>query len=156
EKQKGFADKILVGISQMTDLVDKILDAGRLDPEGNYQLNRETCDVAKMVSEIVEMNTQPAERKSIKLSANISPTLPILNLDSVMLRRAVNNLVDNAIKYTPENGSVTVGAKIHDNDLVLSVKDTGLGISPENLKTLFGRFIRIRRREHQGVKGSGL
>jgi PAS domain S-box-containing protein len=156
EKQQGFADKIIGGIAQMTDLVDKILDAGRLDPEGNYQLNRETCDVTKIVTDIVAAHAQPAEKKNLTLSANVDPGLPILNLDDVMLRRALNNLVDNAIKYTPDGGTITVSATIRDNDLVLSVKDTGLGISEENQKHLFERFRRVRRREHQAVKGSGL
>ncbi len=156
EKQKSFADKIVGGIAQMTDLVDKILDAGRLDPEGNYELNREACDVAKVVSDIVGNHMQPAEKKNLSLNAQVDPGLPILNLDDVMLRRALNNLVDNAIKYTPENGAVTVSAAIQDNSLLLKVKDTGLGISEENQKHLFERFRRVRRREHQSVKGSGL
>jgi PAS domain S-box-containing protein len=156
DKQKGFADKIIAGIAQMTDLVDKILDAGRLDPEGNYELNREACDVAKVVTDIVGNHAQSAEKRNLSLKVQIDPGLPILNLDDVMLRRAVNNLVDNAIKYTPESGSVTVSATIQDNNMLLSVKDTGLGISEEHQKHLFERFRRIRRREHQTVKGSGL
>src|SRR5262249_21766302 len=108
EKQQGFADKIISGIVQMTDLVDKILDASRLDPEGNYELNREPCDVAKMVSDIASNHQQPAEKKNLNLGTDVDPAIPILNLDDVMLRRALNNLVDNAIKYTPEHGSVTI------------------------------------------------
>ncbi|MEP7288007.1 MAG: ATP-binding protein [Chloroflexota bacterium] len=156
EKQQSFANKIIAGIAQMTDLVDKILDASRLDPEGNYDLNRETCDVAKVVSDIASMHQQPAEKKNLALIVEIDGTLPILNLDDVMLRRALNNLVDNAIKYTPEKGIITVGAKIKDNNLIVFVRDTGLGISEENQKHLFERFRRVRRREHQAVKGNGL
>ncbi len=156
DKQKGFADKIVAGVAQMTDLVDKILDAGRLDPEGNYELNREACDVAKVVTDIVSNHAQPAEKKNLSLNVSVDPALPVLNLDDVMLRRALNNLVDNAIKYTPERGSITVSAVIQDNNLLLSVQDTGLGINEENRKHLFERFRRIRRREHQAVKGSGL
>jgi signal transduction histidine kinase len=156
DKQKGFAEKIISGIAQMTDLVDKILDASRLDPEGNYELSRDTCDVAKIVTDIVSNHSQPAEKKGLKLSVALNTALPILNLDDLMLRRALNNLVDNAIKYTPENGAITVGANVQDNNLLLTVQDTGLGISEENQKHLFERFRRVRRREHQAVKGNGL
>lgn len=156
EKQKGFADKIVAGIAQMTDLVDKILDAGRLDPEGNYQLNREACDVTKIVTDVTGAHAQAAEKKNLALSANVESGLPILNLDDMMLRRALNNLVDNAIKYTPERGKIVVSAAFHDNNLLLRVTDNGLGISEENQKHLFERFRRVRRREHQAVKGSGL
>jgi PAS domain S-box-containing protein len=156
EKQKGFADKIIAGIAQMTDLVDKILDASRLDPEGNYELNREPCDVNKMINDIANMHRTPAEKKLLTLNVDMDQSLPILNLDDVMLRRALNNLVDNAIKYTPENGSITLSANVKDNNLVFAVRDTGLGISEENKKILFERFKRVRRREHQTVKGNGL
>jgi len=156
EKQRSFADKIIVGIAQMTDLVDKILDASRLDPDGNYELNRDACDVAMVVSEIASTHQLPAEKKNLRLTVEMDPALPILNLDDLMLRRALNNLVDNAIKYTPESGAITVGATIQDNNLLLTVKDTGLGISEENQKRLFERFRRVRRREHQAIKGNGL
>ena len=156
DKQRSFADKIIVGIAQMTDLVDKILDASRLDPDGNYELNRDACDIATVVSDIASTHQQPAEKKNLSLTVEMDPALPILNLDDLMLRRALNNLVDNAIKYTPENGAITVGASIHDNDLLLTVKDTGLGISEEDQQHLFERFRRVRRREHQAIKGNGL
>ncbi len=156
ERQKGFAEKIVAGIAQMTDLVDKILDASRLDPEGNYTLDRNACDVAKVVSEVVSNHAQSAERKRLTLITEIDPAVPILNLDDVMLRRAMNNLVDNAVKYTPEDGRILVRARVENNNLLLSVQDTGLGISEADQAYLFERFHRVRRREHQTVKGSGL
>jgi PAS domain S-box-containing protein len=156
DKQKGFTDKIVAGIDQVTDMVDKILDAGRLDPEGNYELNREACDIYKLVTDVIGNHVQPAERHNLTLTTETDPGLPILNLDDMMLRRALNNLVDNAIKYTPEGGKVFVRAFTKDNSLILSVTDTGLGISEENQKHLFERFRRVRRREHNAVKGSGL
>ncbi len=156
-KQKDAAEKIVGGIAQMTDLVDKVLDAGRLDPQtGYYDLMREPCDVLKMANEIITTHTMPAEKKDLKLIAHIDQTMPILNLDEAMLKRALNNLVDNAVKYTPEGGTVTVSAAVKESNLVLSVQDTGLGISQENQQHLFERFRRVRRKEHQRVKGSGL
>jgi len=155
DKQKGFTEKIATGINQMTDLVDKILDASRLDPDGNYQLNREQCDVSKVIHEVISLHSAAAEKKGLALKAEISEPLPILSLDEVMLKRALNNLTDNAIKYT-QTGSITLKATVKDNALQLSVRDTGAGISEENQKLVFERFKRVRRREHQGVKGSGL
>lgn len=156
-KQRDFADKITTGITQMTDLVEKSLDAGRLDPEtGYYQLNREFCDLAKVASDVVATHQQSAEKKGLKLDAQIDPNLPLLNLDVMLVKRALNNLVDNAVKYTPGGGTITVSAFTKDETVVLSVHDTGLGISPENQRHLFERFRRVHRTEHQRVKGSGL
>ncbi len=156
-KQKDFADKITTGITQMSDLVEKSLDAGRLDPEtGYYELSRELCDLAKVTSEVVGTHLQSAEKRGLTLTAEIDPELPLLSLDVMLLRRALNNLVDNAIKYTPAGGAVTVTAFSDDSAVLLSVRDTGLGISPDNQRHLFERFRRVHRTEHQRVKGSGL
>jgi hypothetical protein len=65
-------------------------------------------------------------------------------------------LVDNAIKYTPENGAVTVGAHIINGDLRVSVQDNGRGISHEDQQELFDRFVRIRNKETAKIKGIGL
>jgi signal transduction histidine kinase len=98
----------------------------------------------------------PAEKKGLTLVADIDPNLPLLSLDETLLKRALNNLVDNAIKYTPEGGAITVIAAVQDDRLLLSVKDTGLGISKENQEKLFHRFKRLYRTEHKSIKGSGL
>lgn len=156
ERQTTFLDKIQGGITQMTDLVEKILDASRLDPEGNYRLNREPCDVVKMVQEVVSTHTSGAEKKQQTLVAEVDEGLPILNLDDVLLRRALNNLTDNAIKYTPQSGRIVVRAVTHNDQLIISVQDSGKGISPEDQKTLFTRFKRIRTTDNIKVKGSGL
>jgi PAS domain S-box-containing protein len=156
EKQQGFAEKILAGVVQMTDLVDKILDASRLDPEGNYALVRDTCDVTKVISDIVSNHQAAAEKKNLALGVEMDAGLPILNLDDTMLGRALNNLVDNAIKYTPDGGKITVAAHIQNDNLLLTVRDTGLGIREEDQKHLFERFRRVQRREHQMIKGNGL
>jgi signal transduction histidine kinase len=68
----------------------------------------------------------------------------------------VINLVDNAIKYTPNGGKIEVGVKRQKSDVIISVKDNGLGISPEYQKHIFDRHVRIPRKEHKKVKGTGL
>ncbi|MDW8300721.1 MAG: histidine kinase dimerization/phospho-acceptor domain-containing protein, partial [Anaerolineae bacterium] len=135
ERQRVFTEKIQNGIKQMSDLVEKILDASRLDPEGNYRLHREPCDILKMVSEVVATHAAAAEKNSQTLLTETAPNIPILHLDDTMMRRALNNLTDNAIKYTPPNGTITVRAEVRDNTLLLSVRDTGRGISPEDQRT---------------------
>jgi PAS domain S-box-containing protein len=156
DKQKGYQDRIMGGVLQMSDLVEKVLDVRKLDPDGNYRLHREPCDVIQMVSDVVSTHAPAAEKKGQKLVSEVDAVLPILALDEVMLRRALQNLVDNAIKYTPAEGTITIGAKKVENNLLLSVKDTGYGITLDNQKKLFKQFERIRRREHVQVKGSGL
>lgn len=157
EKQSGMQEKILTSIADMTNLIEKVLDAGRLDPEmGTYQIRRDTCDPSSIVNKIVSTLNSVATQQEIALQASVAPNIPILNLDEMMLERALTNLAENAIKYSPEGTTVTIGAHVENDYLVLSVKDNGYGIPEEDQGSLFERGKRIRRREHRSVRGSGL
>ena len=157
DKQDGFIDKIAIGIMQMSDMVEKILEAGKLDPmTGNYQLSREPSDVVEMVQKVINSLSEPAAKKGLVLKANIADGVPVLNVDQAMLSSAFTNLVENAVKYTPEGGNVEVEMGVRDNDLLFRITDDGYGISPENQVKLFQRNVRIHRKEWKRVKGSGL
>ncbi|MEO8607629.1 MAG: ATP-binding protein [Chloroflexota bacterium] len=156
EKQKHFVSKILAGITQMTALVDNIQDAGRYDPEtGFYDLSRSHVDLGEMVRRIVENHLVPAE-KALGISVSVADNVPIINADSNMLERAIINLFDNAIKYTPDGGKIEVGVKRDKDEVVVSVKDTGLGIGKDAQQHLFERHVRLAREEYKKIKGSGL
>ena len=76
--------------------------------------------------------------------------------DKTLIRQAIHNLVDNAIKYTPASGRIVVSLREHDGMLVVTVRDTGIGIAPENQHRLFEKFYRIKRRDTVHIKGTGL
>lgn len=157
ERQIEFVEKIGAGVVQMSDMVEKILEAGKLDPmTGNYELTREACDVVDMVEKVIGGLVEPAEKKGLTLKYTISPGIPVMNVDRAMLSSAFTNLVENAVKYTPESGQVTIDVGVEGNDLVFRVADNGYGISPEDQEKLFQRNVRIRRKEWKRVKGSGL
>lgn len=157
KQQEHFVEKILSGISQMTSLVENFQDAGRYDPEtGFYEMQRKPCDVGEIIRKIVSNHIVPAEKQELHLKTQIEEDLPIIFADSNMLERAIINLVDNAIKYTPNGREIVVKALRNGDSVHIAVKDNGLGISPENQKLLFERHVRIPRTEHKRVKGSGL
>ncbi|MCB9435731.1 MAG: PAS domain-containing protein [Anaerolineales bacterium] len=157
ETQSAFIAKILTSINDMSNLVEKVLDAGRLDPEMDvYDIRRETCDPAAMINKVVSTLATAAANKHITLKTQIAPNLPIMFIDEMMTERALTNLVENAIKYTPERGEVVVEGRVEQNTLILAVRDNGLGIAPEDLARLFERGQRVRRKEHKGIRGSGL
>lgn len=157
ERQEHFVEKILSGIAQITSLVDNIQDAGRFDIEtGFYEMSRDQCDLHEIVHRIVQNHLVPAEKGELTISAEVASNVPIINADKTMLERALTNLVDNAIKYTPNGGQVQVAAYTANNSVILAVTDTGYGISPDNQKLLFQRHVRLARQEHKKVKGSGL
>ncbi len=157
EKQSHFVEKILSGVAQMAALVENIQDAGRFDPEtGFYEMQRAPCDLAEIVNRIVESYLLPAEKQELTLRKRILDNVPIISADLTMLERAITNLVDNAIKYTPNGEQVIVNLYREGDNILISVEDSGFGISPDNQKMLFERHMRIPRKEHKRVKGSGL
>jgi signal transduction histidine kinase len=155
EKQQHFVNKILAGITTMTALVENIQDAGRYDPESGYELNRSPCDLGDLVQHIVEEYLIPAD-KSLTVNVSVANDLPIMNIDGIMLERAIRNLFDNAVKYTPTGGRIDLSVSRQNEAVLVAVQDTGLGIKPEDQSRLFERHVRIHRAEHKNVKGSGL
>lgn len=158
EKQLMMKEKILTSIIDMSNLVEKVLDAGRLDPAMGIrqELRRDTCDPAQIVEKAMSTMLSAAHKKNLVLKKDVQAAVPMMNLDQMMLERSLINLVENAVKYTPSGGQIVVSARLRGNDLVLAVQDNGFGIPGEQLNTLFERGSRIRREEHRAVRGSGL
>lgn len=154
EKQHEFTDKLKAGVSQMTDLIEKLLNLGRI--ESGVPLNLEVCDVGALLTETHELFADHAREKSIRFELNLPGDLPHLLADSTLYRQAVVNLVENAVKYTPDGGKVTVSAGVRGDAFTVSVADTGPGISQEVQQQLFQPFFRVRDRKTSTIKGSGL
>jgi two-component system phosphate regulon sensor histidine kinase PhoR len=94
--------------------------------------------------------------KSISFKLNLAPELPKIRADETRFSQVMINLLDNAIKYTPENGSVTVTAKVVNNSLQVDIKDTGIGISEKDLPRIFERFYRVDKARSRELGGTGL
>jgi signal transduction histidine kinase len=157
EKQRHFVSKIMTGIEQITRIVDNIQDAGRFDPEtGFYEMNRVPADIGDIVRRVVEHVVVPIAKPELQLELRIDDPLPMISADHNMIERAVTNLVDNAIKYTPDGGFVMISVFRTETHMMIQVSDTGLGIKPEDVEKLFQRHVRIQRPEFNKIKGSGL
>jgi len=157
EKQSHFLSKIMSGIAQLTLQIDNMQDAGRYDPDtGFYEMSRAPTDLIELVQRVVQSSLIPAEKQNLDVRFFADDTLPIVNIDSAMIERSVVNLIDNAIKYTPDGGKVDVYVRHIEDDILIAVEDNGLGISEENIAKLFDRHYRIQRQEHKRIKGSGL
>lgn len=162
ERQRQFTEKITSGILSMTSIVENIQDAGRFDPEtGFYETSRDAVDIGEVVGRVVHSQLIPAEKDDLSITVWIADDLPIINADVNMLERAITNLVDNAIKYTPNGGVINVSVsrmydERHGDHLRVSVQDNGLGISAEDQQKLFQRHVRLARSDQKRIKGTGL
>ena len=153
-KQKDFVDKILVGIEQMTKLIDDLLDLGRI--EAGVGLVREMCRIETLVEGAAETLRGQAVNKGQSIKVDMPATLPEISGDPTLLRQVVANLVENAIKYTPQGGAIHITAETRDGSLVLAVSDTGVGIAQADQVRLFEKFYRVRQRDTANIKGTGL
>ncbi len=156
EKQATYLDRILEGIDQMSALIEDLLNLRRI--EAGVGIKQEPCNLGLILIEAVDSMRARASANGLVLRLEPSEGSVTITGDHTLLRQAIGNLVDNAIKYTPSGGEVSVGLEIDEarGEVVIHVRDTGIGIAPEDQLRLFEKFYRIRRRESSHVPGTGL
>ena len=139
---------------RLTQLVEELLEISRIE-SGASPLRFEQLDVATLVRDGVKRFAQQAERAGLALRADL-PGEPLYIIgDGERLERALGNLVANAIKFTPSGGEITVSADAGAADVAISVRDTGIGIEPEQQARVFERFYKTDRGRGSGT-GLGL
>lgn len=155
DQQAGYVRKIVVGVESMSRLVNNLLDLGRI--EANIGLQLEMVPVHDIVERVTDALTLQASQKQIELLVEIpQQTIPLIEADQALLQQALQNLVENAIKYTPANGQVRVAVQIRQNRMIFEVHDNGIGISPLDQPRLFEKFYRSANRDAKRERGTGL
>ncbi len=132
-------------VEHMTHLIDDLLDGARIT-RGSIVLRRSPTSVEDIVSTAIEANRRLIDTRMVRIDVSVLPGLPRILVDATRLVQALSNLVNNAAKFTPANGRISVAAGIHDNQLILTVTDTGAGFASELTPHLFEMFV-------QGDKG---
>lgn len=158
-EQKSIRDKFLdiidIESTRLSTLIDDLLMLSDIENRTQYATHDE-IPVVKSVQEVVEMLSEQAQRKRILLTLEPIPDLPNLMGNTGWFKQMIINLVDNAIKYTPEHGSVHIDLSTERDSLVIKVSDTGIGIDAEHLSRLFERFYRADKARSRQVGGTGL
>lgn len=156
-KQAGFAADILAGGQNLLALVEGILEMSRLDATGTT-LEREPVVVGAAIEERVAAHRRAAETLGVSMRLDVAPDAGSAELDPKALRRMLDALLDNAIKFNREGGTVTVSARRDGRGLEITVADAGIGIAHADLAKLFKPLTQIDAgltRSHGGV-GMGL
>ncbi|MEO8604239.1 MAG: HAMP domain-containing sensor histidine kinase [bacterium] len=136
---RALAAQVLVNLKRMEVLTLNFLDLSKLEARGLTASPRRT-DLTRIVEDVVDAYRSAIELKHIRTAVEIAPDLPPAWIDPLQTERSFGNLLDNAIKYTPAGGTVTVRAAADGDWLELHVGDSGPGISAEREGTLFARF----------------
>jgi two-component system NtrC family sensor kinase len=153
ERQEQFVNRVRTSVHNITELITDLLDLGRI--ESGLDKRREWVSLSDVIKYSRENFAEQLKQKNLKLTLDISPDLPQIFGDAVRLRQVIDNLLGNAIRYTPEEGEISIIAREENEKVILQVSDTGYGIPPKDLPHIFDKFFRASN-VVEDISGSGL
>jgi len=157
DKQQRWVRNVQSSGEKLLNLINDILDLAKIEA-GKMQLRLENFSIHDVCEGLMNMVRPMAEKKNIDLRGQIDPGIPVMRQDVTKLQQILQNLLVNAIKFTPEGGRVLLKAYVEGTNVVLIVSDTGVGIAPEEQSLVFEKFRQSGNpltREHAGT-GLGL
>jgi two-component system phosphate regulon sensor histidine kinase PhoR len=152
-----FIDIIHNESNRLAKLIDDLLDLTKIE-SGKMNIVRLPTNALTILKRTISIVENHAKSKSIALNLIIKEGLPDMSADDVRISQVILNLLDNAIKYTPNNGTITISAAQKDSFIQIDIADTGIGIAEKDMPRLFERFYRVdkARSREQGGTGLGL
>ena len=164
--QEQFIVKILNHASRLSRLVSDLLELSRLE-SGDVELKRTPCHLNTFYKPILDVFEPILEETELVLKWEVPESLPKVSVDQQLFMQVLVNLIDNAIKYTPDSGTITVsaeistsesfeGADITSEEIIVYIKDTGIGIPMESQPRVFERFYRVDKGRAREMGGTGL
>jgi signal transduction histidine kinase len=139
---------------RVLSMLNTLMDIAEAEA-GMMKLDRQPTDLCALAREVIELYQYVAEEKQISIHANLPDTCRAL-VDAIRIRQVFANLLDNAIKYTPDQGHVTLGLRQEGSETIVSFRDTGIGIAPEEQNRIWDRLYRGDKSRSQRGLGLGL
>ncbi len=153
DEKEQYLQSIDRATDRLTELVDSLLDMSRLEA-GLLKLDKQPTSISKLTEETVAEAKLRAPEHEIVL--NLTNRLPMMHIDARRVRQVLDNIIDNAIKYSEEGTRIVIGARWVGSEVQVGVTDQGIGIPAEDLEGVFDRMYRIERRLSPEVGGVGL
>jgi len=152
---KDFLSRINAEADKLAQMVQELGELSRIE-SGEAPLQIRSINIAEAIGHAVDRLRAQADRAELKLDIDSTPTLPEVLADEARVEQVLVNLIHNAIKFTPSGGRISISAKAKDNDIMVSVADTGIGIPPDDLPRIFERFYKADKSRTGGGTGLGL
>jgi signal transduction histidine kinase len=140
---------------QLGEMVNNLLDASKFD-EGKMKLDKKPVLMLEVLQQTLLRLRGFAHQQKVELIPELPDSLPPILGDKERLGQVLTNLIGNAIKFTPEGGQVTVAASAPNKNILVEVRDTGIGIAPQVQKHIFSRYYQAADKDEVSKKGSGL
>lgn len=155
EEQKGLLFKGYQSNERIIELVNDMLDVSRIE-EGRFGYNFSEADYKAELDFIIDSLQNRIKEKEITLTLNVPPEIPKLYMDKQRMTLVLQNIIENAVKYTPDHGKIDVTVEVSDNFVRTSIKDNGVGIPKDDQVKLFSKFFRAANVMRMQTEGSGL
>ena len=155
EKQSDYLNDISTSGKHLLDLVNQILDLSKVEA-GRMELEPSAFSPAETIRASLAFIRDRAAAHAIQIAADIPADLPTVTADERKIRQVVLNLLSNAVKFTPDGGWIGITSRTTDGQLEVSVKDTGIGIPPEDQAAVFEEFRQVGQRSDRSREGTGL
>jgi len=153
EDVKTLAGDIFSDAQRLNRMINEMLDLDRMEA-GKIRLNFKPVDVNGLVRDVADRARASSDAHSVRTM--VDEALPIISADPDRLIQVITNLVSNAVKYSPDGGEVTVTTGLQDGHVRVAVTDHGVGIAPDNIGRVFGRYERFESNKTGNVVGTGL
>ena len=153
DELRAYGGYIFTDADRVNRLISDMLDLDRME-SGRMSIRTADVDINEVLSDIVARAATSASM--VEFKPDLDPRLPIVTGDRDRLIQVVSNLVNNAVKYSPEGGTVTISSRAEGGYALITVADTGLGIPPDEIAHVFERFRRVRSGAAQSIAGTGL
>jgi signal transduction histidine kinase len=154
-KQADYVDDVLSSGQHLLNLINDILDLAKVEA-GRMELQRTTFALPAVLESAMSLVRERAIRQGVGLTAAIDPSVGLLDADERKVKQILFNLLSNAVKFTPSGGQVTLAAIVVEDEVEISVRDTGVGISAEDQVRIFEEFYQVGRAKTQEGTGLGL
>ncbi|TDX52656.1 two-component system histidine kinase PnpS [Orenia marismortui] len=151
----SFLNIIKEEADRLQRLIEDLLNLSKIESHSNYK-SKEDVDIVKIIDDTILLLESKAKKKDINLVADLNLSAPNIQADQDQLSRLMINLIDNAIKYTPQGGKVKVSVDPKEEKLILEVEDNGIGIPEDDLPRIFERFYRVDKARSRKLGGTGL
>jgi two-component system phosphate regulon sensor histidine kinase PhoR len=155
EKTQHFLKIIEKQSNRLNNLVEDILKLSKIESQ-EIVVNLQSTNLKDLLDKVIAEFKEKIILKKIQININISPQFPLLKVDPEQIELALGNLLDNAIKYTPEKGEISISFLEREKDIYLEITDNGIGISQEHLPRIFERFYRVNKDRSRDLGGTGL
>jgi signal transduction histidine kinase len=154
EQRQKYLQIILNSSDKLNQLVSDLFELSKLEAK-QIQLKKESFMINELLADAAVSYNVLAEEKGISIHSHISKDIPMIQADISLMERVIQNLMNNAIHYTPQNGEISLQVKEENNQVAVKIENTGEGIAEKDIPHLFDRYYKVDK-EKSGIQGTGL